>query len=320
LENEEIEMKRSLLQLFAVAASSALLATGTFAQADPVLPSIPATMLITAEAQNGKQVPQIQQSDVIVMQDKQRDRVVSLQPLDSVQGGVQLFLLIDDGLSTSDLGSKLSELRSFLNSQPANIETGVAYMRNGAAMIAQNLTTDHTAAARSLRLPLGEENASASPYFSLQDLVKHWPRSNAAREVIMISDGIDPYWGGYELNDPYVNAAIEDVQKAGVVVNAIYERGAGHLGHTFWRITLGQSFLSEVADATGGEAYYMASESLVSFTPYLNQLSQRETHQYLLTFDAQPGTKPGLQPVKVRTEVSGVDLVGPNRVYVAAAR
>jgi hypothetical protein len=171
-------------------------------------------------------------------------------------------------------------------------------------------------AAKALRLPTGDSAGGASPYFSLGELIKGWPETKAARQVLIISDGVDPYWDSFSLDDPYVNAAIANAQRARVVVNAIYARGDGHLGHTLWRNTLGQSFLSELADSTGGEAYYLATDTPPSFTPYLEQIRKRMQHGYLLTFKAQPGPKSGMQPVKVATEVPNVDLVAQTHVYV----
>jgi hypothetical protein len=191
-------------------------------------------------------------------------------------------------------------------------------MRNGTAMIAQNLTSDHSLTVQALRLPTGDLGGSASPYFSLQDLLKRWPQNNGAREVVMITDGIDPYWDGGSLDDPYVNSAIEQAQRQGAVVNAIYARGAGHFGHAFWRINWGQNFLSQVADATGGEAYYLANDSPPSFIPYFTEIDKRMHHQYLLTFKTQPAEKPGFQKIKISTELPDVDLVAQNRVYVPA--
>jgi VWFA-related protein len=302
----------------AIVVTVLLLSFSSFAHAqqEPAFPTTPVKVVVAAEARHGKDVPQIRSEDVVVMQAKQRQKVIAWQPIASSQLGAQIFLLIDDSLSTSDLGSKLNDIRDFINSQPATVQVGVAYMRNGTALVTQHLTTDHGQAAKALRLPTGDSGASASPYFSLQDLLKHWPQDDAAREVIMITDGIDAYWDSNSLDDPYVNSAIEQAQRQGVVVNAIYARGEGHLGHTFWRINSGQNFLSEIADGTGGEAYYLANDSPVSFTPYFNELTERMKHQYLLTFDAQPGPKSGFQPIKVSTEVPNVDLVAPKRVYV----
>lgn len=299
--------------LFAV-----LFSCAAFGQGEPAFPPVQVKMIVTAEAHHGKDVPQIRPEDVVVTQEKQRDRVVSWQPINSSNIGVQEYVLIDDSLATADIGSKLGEIRSYIESQPASVQIGIAYMRNGTAAIAQNLTTEHALAAKALRLPVGEPNVSASPYFSLQDLLKHWPRTEAARKVVMITDGIDPYWDGPDLNDPYVQSAIAQAQRDGVLVNAIYARGSGHAGHTFWRVTWGQNFLSELTDATGGEAYYLANESLVSFTPYFKQMDERSEHQYFLTFEAQPGKKPGLQKVRVSSEVPDVELVAQRDVYVGS--
>lgn len=309
-------MRKLSLQLgFAVL--SFLISAPIFAQNEPAFPPVTTKMIVTAEPHHGKTVPEIQAGDVIVTQDKQRDKVISWQPISSQQTGGQLFVLVDDSLSSVDIGSKLGEVRSFIESQPASVQTGVAYMRNGTAVIAQNLTANHSLAAKALRIPIGEPGASASPYFSLQDLLKRWPDGSTSRQVVMITNGIDPYWDNSSLDDPYVNSAIDQAQRAGVVVYAIYAHGVGHAGHTLWRTTLGQSFLSEIADATGGEAYYLAGDSPVTFNPYFDQIKERSQHQYLLTFEAQPGKKAGLQRVKLRTEIPGVELVGQNRVYVA---
>lgn len=296
--------------LFAVFGLAAL------AQQEPAFPGTQASVVVSAEAQHGTTVPALRAEDVIVTQGKQRDQVMSLEPLFSSQAGVQIFILIDDSLSTSDLGPKLNDIRQFIAAQPANVQVGVAYMRNGTALIAQNPISDHALAAKALRLATGESAGGASPYFSLGELIKRWPETNAARQVVMISDGVDPYWDSFSLDDPYVNEAIDQAQRARVVVNAIYARGDGHLGHTLWRNTLAQSFLSELADSTGGEAYYLATDSPPSFTPYFNQIAKRMQHGYLLTFKAQPGAKSGMQPVKISTEVPNVDLVAQSRVYV----
>lgn len=296
--------------LFAVFGLAAL------AQQEPAFPGTQASVVVSAEAQHGTTVPALRAEDVIVTQGKQRDQVMSLEPLFSSQAGVQIFILIDDSLSTSDLGPKLNDIRQFIAAQPANVQVGVAYMRNGTALIAQNPISDHALAAKALRLPTGESAGGASPYFSLGELIKRWPETNAARQVVMISDGVDPYWDSFSLDDPYVNEAIDQAQRARVVVNAIYARGDGHVGHTLWRNTLAQSFLSELADSTGGEAYYLATDSPPSFTPYFNQIAKRMQHGYLLTFKAQPGAKSGMQPVKISTEVPNVDLVAQSRVYV----
>ena len=122
--------------------------------------------------------------------------------------------------------------------------------------------------------------------------------------------------GLVERLDPYVDQTIEQAQRAGIVIFSIYTPGAGHFGHTFWRINWGQNYLSQLSDETGGESYYLGSEALVSFSPYLEDLGRRLLNQYLLTFSAKPVQKAGMQAVKLRTEVSNLELVAADHVYV----
>jgi hypothetical protein len=282
----------------------------------PAASTVPVHMVVTAEARHGTQVPVLKPEDVTVNQGHERVQVTDFVPLVGDHAALQLFVLMDDAANTS-LGSQLDDLRSFILSQPPTTAIGVGYMRDGTVDIVQNLTDDHTLTARALRLPLGITGAMASPYLSLGDLIKRWPESPVRREILMVSDGIDRF-GGVGPANPYVDTAVEQAQRAGIIICAIYTTGIGHFGHTFWRYYWGQNYLSQLASETGGEAYFLGYETPVSFSPYLDDLSRRLMHQYLLTFLAKPGKKAGLEPVKVRTEVPNVELVAADRVYVPA--
>ena len=143
--------------------------------------------------------------------------------------------------------------------------------RNGTADILQNPTSDHAQAGKALRLPLGDAGASGSPYFSVVDLIKRWPEGAVRREILMVSDGIDRFGGGGPSN-PYVDSAIEEAQRAGVIIYSIYTPGVGHYGHSFWRMNWGQNYLSQISDETGGETYYLGFGAPVSLAPYLDDL------------------------------------------------
>jgi hypothetical protein len=280
-------------------------------------PSGPAVhMVVTAEARHGTDVPVIQKEDVMVYQGRDRVKATDWISLQGDHAELELFLLLDDAAGSS-LGSQLEDLRRFINSQPATTRIGVGYMRNGTVDIVQNLTNDHNKAATSLRLPSGDPGVNASPYFSVSDLIKGWPDSPVRREILMVSDGIDRYGIG-GASDPYVDQAVEQAQRAGIVIFSIYSPGADHFGHTFWRIHWGQNYLSQLSDETGGESFYLGSEAPVSFSPYLDDLGRRLLHQYLLTFLAKPVKKSGMQSVKLRTEVSNAELVAADSVYVPA--
>ncbi|MGA9209388.1 MAG: hypothetical protein WB347_16400 [Terriglobales bacterium] len=285
----------------------------------PAATGVPARLLVTVEARHGSNVPVITREDVMVYEGRDRDHVLDWVPAQGDHAALELFVLLDDASNIS-LGSQLEDLHQFILSQPASTKVGVAYMQNGSARIEQTPTNDPALAAKALRLPMGIAGVNASPYFSLSDLVKHWPATTARREVLMVSDGIDRYYGVGDLSDPYLAAAIEDAQRAGVVVFAIYTPGVGHAGHSYWLTYWGQIYLAKVAEETGGESYYIGFNGPpVSFIPYLDDLSHRLTRQYLLTFAAKPQKKAGLQRVKLTTEVPNAELVSADRVYVPAA-
>jgi len=274
--------------------------------------------VVTVEARHGSEPPVLNREDVMVYEGHDRDPVTDWVPAQGDHAALELFILLDDGSSDS-LGSQLKDIRQFINEQPASAKIGVAYMQNGIARIEQNLTSDHAQAAKALRLPLGISAADASPYFALGDLFKRWPEGSARREVLMVSDGIDRYYGSEDLLDPYLATVIADAQRAGIIVSAIYFPGAGHFGHSYWQNYWGQLYLAQLAEETGGESYYIGfTGAPVSLSPFLDDVAHRLGHQYLLMFLAKPPKKAGLQPVKIRTEVRNADLVAAHEVYVPA--
>jgi hypothetical protein len=297
-----------LLSLVAVGEAAGQLAPST---------QVAARMVVTAVASKGSDVPVISREDVMVREGKDRDKVLDWVAAAGDHAGLEFFLMIDDSAG-ENVGSQLEDLRKFILAQPATTKVGVAYMQNGTAQILQAPTADHQQAAKTLRLPTGVPGVNASPYFSLSDLIKRWPSSPNRREVLMITSGVDGYWSNGP-DDPYVDSAIGDAQRAGVIVFSIYNPGAGHFGQSFYRGWYGQMFLSQVSERTGGESYYSNfSGPAVSFSPYLNQLAERLLHQYWLAFAPKPRKKAGLQPVKVMTEVPNAELVAADRVWVPA--
>jgi VWFA-related protein len=285
---------------------------------EPASGGVAVHMVVTAEAHHGKEVPDVHKDDVMVYQGRERRQVADWTPLREEHAALQLFILLDDSSHVS-VASQFEEIRNFINSQPPTTAIGIGYMRDGTVDITQNLTTEHALAAKALRLPVGHLGAYASIYLSIGDLIKRWLETPVRREVLAISDGID-YFGGVGPANPYVDAAIEQAQKAGVLIYAIYATGVGHYGHSVFRMNWGQNYLSEMAEETGGEAYFLGFETPVSFAPYLDDLSQRLTHQYLLVFQARPEKKPGLQSVRLRTELPNVELAAADKVFVPAEK
>jgi hypothetical protein len=300
---------------FAVLAS----VTGSVYAQNAATQAVPAHLLVTVEARHGSNVPEISRADVMVYEGRDRDQVTDWVPAQGEHAGLELFILLDDG-SGLNLGTQLESLHKFITAQPASKLIGVAYMQDGSAKVVQSPTGDHALAAKALRLPMGIGGVNASPYFSLSDLIKRWPESTARREVFMASDGIDRYYGSGDLQDPYLDAAIDDATRAGIVVYAVYTPGAGHFGHSYWPNYWGQIYLSRLAEETGGEAYYIGfTGAPVSFDPFLDDTARHLDHQYWLTFSAKPQKKSGWQRIKVTTEVSNAELVSAHKVYVPAA-
>ena len=280
---------------------------------------VPVQIVVTVEPKHGNEIPTITQQDVIVNQGHDRRPVTGWIPATGSHAGLELTILIDDAAGFN-FGSQMDDIRAFIMEQAPTTLVAVGYMQNGTVSLAQNFTQDHAAAAKSLRLPQGFVGAVASPYFSLSEFVKKWPfnPSLPRREVLMITDGIDTFYGG-GYPDPYVDTAIQDAQCAGVVVFSIYTAGAGHFTHTYWRIYWGQNYLAQLSEETGGESYYfLGAQAPVAFEPYLNQMAGRLTRQFLLTFLAKPQNKAGTAPVRLSTEIRGVDLVAQDKVCVPA--
>jgi hypothetical protein len=246
--------------------------------------------------------------------------LTSLAPIKP--SGIQVALLIDDGLSRS-AGIQLNDLKSFAATLPPQIELLVGYMSNGTVRVLSPFSTDHTAAADVIRLPSGLPGQSASPYFCLSDFVKSWPHSEddngapKARIVMMVTNGVDPYNGSTRLDNqdsPYVAGAVLDAQRAGVAVYSIYYRDAGIRGGS--ASFSGQSYLQQVADGTGGETYYEGTGNPVSLSPFFKQFLHALTETYVATFNVDPaaGGREHLVRVKISTNIPKVKLRHPDEV------
>jgi hypothetical protein len=256
------------------------------------------------------------------------NRVTPLLNLASVPpNGAQVALLIDDGLRTV-IGGEMNNIRAFLNNLPQGTEVYIGYMQNGRVVSAGDLTgftTDRAAAGQGLRLPMGLRGASASPYFCLSDFVKNWPPSaegqptpqqqpaHKARIVLMITNGVDPYNGSTSITNqdsPYVSAAVTDAQRAGVPVYSIYYNDAGFRGGR--GSFSGQSYLQQMAQGTGGTAYYQGTGSPVSLVPFLKQFQTAIADTYVATFPVDGNKK--MVGLKLSTSLPKTKLNAPDQV------
>jgi hypothetical protein len=98
------------------------------------------------------------------------------------------------------------------------------------------------------------------------------------------------------------------------MVYSIYLRGAGLYGRTDWVTQFAQSRLMEVSEETGGYAYSMGFTDPVTITPFLKDFRDRLDNQYRVTIEGW--NDKGVQPVKLRTELRGLKIEGPTRIYL----
>ena len=292
-----------------------------WAQSKKNTTTVPVRMTVTLEViGENKRTPEVNREDVIVKQGKDRLEVTGWTPARGAHAGLDLFILIDDA-SDPSLGSQLDELRAFVNAQPSTTSVGVGYMRNATVEITQNFTTDHSQAAKALRLPIVSIGAFANPYLSVMDLMKRWPATMNRREVIMVTDGIDRFRRGPRnllFISPDVDSASRVAQRTGTIIETIFTRGVGRLGRNFWAVTNGQNSMAKLSEETGGESFYLGTQNAVSFKPYLDAVQRNLENQYILEFQAIPGTKSGLQAVSLTTEIAGVELSSADSVWVEA--
>lgn len=279
--------------------------------------TVPVSTLVTVEAKHGKEIPVINKEDVRVLQGRERLGVTDWVPLQGENADLELLVLIDEG-SRATLALRYDDLRQFMNAQPPSTAIAIGYIEYGSVRLAQNFTKDREATNKALRIPLGSAADGGSPYLAIIDVIKHWPESKARHAIFLISSGIDPLEPGTV--DPYLDNAIEVVERTGTQVSTIYTAMEGHFGHSYWRFTRGQDNLAEIGEDSGGESYFEGFNTPISFTPFLNEFADRLAHQYRLTFQIKPDKKPSFQHVRLETEVPNADLVTADRVYVPAAK
>lgn len=302
-----------LLPHVAHAQQEGMLPTQALLRADSKQNVIPTATALTLEL-NGKNTP--------------INSLTAVKP-----NGSQVALLIDDGLSRS-AGVELSDLKEFATMLPAGTEVFVGYMRNGTVEQVVPFTTDHAAAAAKVRLPISSPGISASPYFCLSEFVRHWPGASEgengfdtlhkARFVMMVTNGVDPYNGSTSIlnqDSPYVAAAAVDAERAGVAVSSVYYSDAGFGGRGSFS---GQSYLKQVADATGGNLYNQGTINPVALKPYFAQFVHDIAETYVATFNADAGSggREHLVRIKVNTSVPKLkmrhaDAVRPGNLEAA---
>jgi hypothetical protein len=294
-------------------AGLAVAALPMFAQDIPVEGPLPTTALVMVQSKN--HVP-LDPASLKLKVDGRETPITTISPIPPAVE--QIAILIDDGLRFS-FSNQLGEFADFINGLPKGAQVMVGYMRNGIVLGNQGFSADHAAVAKQLRMPIAMAGVDGSPYFTLSNFVKNWPSNQpGARFVLLITNGIDPYNGSYSImnqDSPYVQTAQEDAQRAGVAVYSIYygqswpRRARGSFS--------GQSYLEQVAEATGADSFYIGTITPPSLMPYLKDFRQSIDQSYMLSFKVSaPRMKNDtLMQIKVSTDQPGVKIHAPNGVH-----
>ena len=277
----------------------------------------PGTVRVIVRADTKNAAATLQPSDVKVEFDGKKIDAARIRPL--MRAGsqpVEVALLIDDGLR-GNFGSQIKDVENFVNATASpQVSLGVGYMRNGRAEFPMGFSTQPEQEIKAVRLPISAAGIDGSPYFCLQDLVKHWPTNTGApRVVLMITNGIDRYNGSVSpLNQdsPYVSQAVTDAQRAGVPVYSIYF--GGRQVNANLPSFSGQNYLSQVAEGTGGDSFNGGQINPVSLDPYFKQFNRALQESYLVSF--QTGSLK-MERLKVSTSVSGVKLRAQNQAMAS---
>lgn len=293
-----------------IACAGMLLAAPMVGQEMPMEGPIPTTAMIAVTSKSNAPLDPTMLKLEVNGHESPITAVTPVQP-----GAAEVAILIDDGLRGSfDL--QLNDVKTFITSLPQGSRVLIGYMQNGTVRSTGGFSADHAAVASTLRVPLSAAGESASPYFCLSDFVKHWPsQARAPRFVLMITNGVDPYNGSTSLmnqDSPYVEAAQNDAQRAGVAVYSIYYNDAGMRRGRF----SGQDYLQQVGQATGGELL-SGGITPVSFAPFLKEFDNRIRESYLVSFMASAKREKGdtLVQIKLKTTQDGVKLHVPDAVH-----
>ncbi|MGD0801466.1 MAG: hypothetical protein ABR906_09135, partial [Terracidiphilus sp.] len=270
--------------------------------------------------QHGEALASVSQQALSLKVNGKPATITSWAPLSEANDSLELVILID-GSARSTLGNQLDDIAHFVNSLPPNAKAAIAYMQNGIAYFAGPLTANHVQVLQALHLPGGSPGSSASPYFCISDLAKRWPSTDrmARRVAVLVTDGVDNYNLRYDPQDPYVEAAVNDSVRAGLVVYMIYWQNQGLLSRTAYENNAGENLMLQVTDATGGKSFWEGFGNPVSFQPYFEELTRRLQNQYLVGFSVPLNGKPTAENLKLK--VSGVvaEVVAPQQVFVSQA-
>jgi len=290
----------------------AVIAAG--AQQPDASSAVPATTVVTVLGPKFTPPPAVSKDDILVREGQVRKDVADWVPAQGDKAGLELAILVDDA-DRKDVGKQFDDLANFIKSLPKSTSVGVFYANNNTISAASQITPDHEAVAKALRLPLGS-GVGSSMYQSLMALIAGWPVSDARREVLLLADGFDRL--RHERYSPDVDTAVAKAQQAGVIIHAIFVSGTGIFGRIQTGKNIGQGNLNTLADGTGGKAFFQGFQTPIAFEPFLTQLDLVLRNQYFLAWmtNRSKNAKGELRSFKVTSERRDVEITAAQKVFV----
>jgi hypothetical protein len=309
-------MKNLGISAIVLAAGTLMAASPGFAQKNTLQGQGRAIVTVVPSAKNAN-AGQISAQNLKVKVNGKDSAVTSFNQLQENNSPIELVLLLDAGARAS-LGTQFNDIQAFVKEMPPNTKMAIAYMQQGRAAFSSQLSSNAADVLKGLHLSTGIPGENASPYFCLSDLAKNWPSHDrtARREVLMITDGVDNYERRFDPDDPYVQTAIKDSVRAGLVVYSIYWKNTGRINNTWYETNAGQNLLLEVTQATGGNSYWQGLGNPVSLQPFLQDLHRRLNNQYEVSFTAPSNGKPEVKSLKVDLHVPAAKVAAPQQVLV----
>lgn len=299
------------------------MAVGVMALVSPAFPESAAenghghAIVTVLPKKHSEAPPNITLQDLRLKVNGRESTITNWVRLNKPEDRVELVVLIDSS-ARSSLGQQFNDIVHFIQGLPANVKVALGYMENGRAALTGPLSNDHAQVARGLHMPGGLPGSSGGPYFCLSDLAHNWPSADriARREVVLITDGVDMYNLRYDPNDPYVQAAITDSVREGIVVYSIFWRNRGFLDNSDYETNTGQNLLAQLTQATGGYSFWTGSGNPVSFSPYFDNINEMLLNQYRLSFTAPLKDKPQVQYMNLKVGGPAANVYSPQRVLV----
>lgn len=304
------------LAAIALTAGTLMAASPAFAQKNAQQGQGRAIVTVLPSAKNAS-AGQISAQNLKVKVNGKESTVTSFNQLQESNSPVELVLLLDAG-ARSSLGTQFNDIQTFVKEMPPNTKMAIAYMQQGRAAFSSQLSSNAADVLKGLHLSSGIPGENASPYFCLSDLAKNWPSHDrtARREVVMITDGVDNYERRFDPDDPYVQTAINDSVRAGLVVYSIYWKNTGRINNTNYETNAGQNLLLLVTQATGGNSYWQGLGNPVSMQPFFQDLRRRLNNQYEVSFTAPSNGKPEIKSLKLDLHVPSAKVAAPQQVLV----